>query len=104
MRYSYNVNYVKNIIRKNAGEDGSYELPIQNERGKGHRVIVNLLLKGMDYYGFDLLLYGFSRFTTGTGVGDPNDFLILGNHQIDYLEGCVDTEHLMNAPMVKWAN
>ena len=34
----------------------------------------NLLLAGMVYYGFDRLLYGFSRFTTGTSVGDPNDF------------------------------
>ena len=51
----------------------------------------NLLLKGMDYYGFDLFLYGFLRFTTGTSVGDPNDFLILSNHQIDCLEGFVDT-------------
>ena len=57
----------------------------------------------MDYYGFDRLLYGFSRFTTGTSVGDPSDFLILSNHKKDYLEGFVDTEHLMNAPMVKWA-
>jgi LuxR family transcriptional regulator len=63
----------------------------------------NLLLEGTDYCGFDLLLYGFSRFTTGTSVGDPNDFLILSNHQIDYSEGFVDNEHLMNAPMVKWA-
>ena len=51
----------------------------------------NLLLKGMDYYDFDLFLYGFLRFTTGTSVGDPNDFLILSNHQIDCLEGFVDT-------------
>jgi LuxR family transcriptional regulator len=51
----------------------------------------NLLLKGMDYYDFDLFLYGFLRFTTGTSVGDPNDFLILSNHDIDYLEGFVDT-------------
>jgi len=58
----------------------------------------NLLLEGTDYCGFDLLLYGFSRFTTGTSVGDPNDFLILSNHQIDYSEGFVDTAHLMNAP------
>ena len=41
----------------------------------------NLLLTGMDFYGFDRLLYGFSRFTTGTSVGDPNDFLILSNHK-----------------------
>ena len=41
----------------------------------------NLLLKGMDFYGFDRLLYGFSRFTTGTSVGNPNDFLILSNHK-----------------------
>ena len=63
----------------------------------------NLLLTGMDYYGFDRLLYVFSRFTTGTSVGDPNDFLTLSNHKKDSLEGFVDTEHLMNAPMVKWA-
>jgi len=63
----------------------------------------NLLLNGMDHYGFDRLLYGFSRFTTGTSVGDPNDFLILSNHKKEYLQGFVDTEHLMNAPMVKWA-
>ena len=63
----------------------------------------NLLLQGMDFYGFDRLLYGFSRFTTGTSVGDPNDFLILSNHAKEYLEGFIDSEHLMNAPMVKWA-
>ena len=57
----------------------------------------------MDFYGFDRLLYGFSRFTTGTSVGDPKDFLILSNHKKDYLEGFVDTEHLMNSPMVKWS-
>ena len=51
----------------------------------------NLLLKGMDYYDFDLFLYGFLRLTTDTSVGDPNDFLILSNHHIDYLEGFVDT-------------
>jgi len=47
----------------------------------------NLLLKGMDFYGFERPLYGFSRFTTGKSVGDPNDFLILSNHKKDYLEG-----------------
>ena len=51
----------------------------------------NLLLKGLDYYDFDLFLYGFLRFRTGTSVGDPNDFLILSNHHIDYLESFVDT-------------
>ena len=51
----------------------------------------NLLLKGLDYYDFHLFLYGFLRFTTGTSVGDPNDFLILSNHHIDYLEGSVVT-------------
>lgn len=63
----------------------------------------NYLLQGMDFYGFDRLLYGFSRFTTGTSVGNPNDFLILSNHTTQYLEGFVNSEHLMNAPMVKWA-
>ena len=61
----------------------------------------NLLIKGMDYYGFDRLLYSSSRFTTGTSVGDPNDFLILSNHQIDYLEGFVDTEPCL-IPRLCW--
>ena len=51
----------------------------------------NLFLEGTDYCGFDLLIYGFLRFTTGTSVGDPNDFLIPSNHHLDYLEGFVDT-------------
>lgn len=63
----------------------------------------SLLVEAMDRYGFDRLLYGFSRFATETSVGDPNDFLILSNHDKDYLKGFVDTQHLMNAPMVKWA-
>lgn len=28
------------LLEKNTGEDGSYELPIKNERGKGQRGIV----------------------------------------------------------------
>jgi len=39
-------------LGKNAGEDGSNELPIQNERGKGHRGIVEPASYG----------YGFLRF------------------------------------------
>ena len=45
----------------------------------------NLLLNGIDFYGFDRLLYGFSRFTTGSRIGDPNDLLILSHHKKDYL-------------------
>ena len=36
-----------------------------------------LLLKGMDIYGLDRLLNGFSRFTTGTRVDDRN---VLGSY------------------------
>ena len=38
------------LLGKNASEDGSYELPTQNERGKGHRGIVKPVS-----YGYGLL-------------------------------------------------
>ncbi len=57
----------------------------------------------MAEYGFNRLLYGFTRFRTETSLGDPEDFVILTNHGKDYLDGFLRDGLYFNAPMLKWA-
>lgn len=57
----------------------------------------------MEDYGFDRLIYGFTRFLTPTSMGDPNDFVILTNHTPAYRKGFVEGGHYRDAPMVRWA-
>ncbi len=57
----------------------------------------------MAKFGFDRLLYGFTRFRTQNSFGDREDLLLLTNHQIEYLENFIETGMYFNAPMVKWA-
>jgi len=57
----------------------------------------------MATYGFDRLLYGFTRFRTATGFGDREDFLIMTNHSGDYAEKFVNGGMYFHAPMVNWA-
>lgn len=54
-------------------------------------------------FGFDRLLYGYTRFANETCFGDPKDALILSNHDPAYLERYLSEDHLRNAPMVRWA-
>ena len=57
----------------------------------------------MKDYGFDRLLYGFTRFRTETSLGDPNDFVVLSNHSAAYRKGFVEDGLYRDAPMVHWA-
>ncbi|KUF11656.1 helix-turn-helix transcriptional regulator [Pseudoponticoccus marisrubri] len=57
----------------------------------------------MAEYGFDRLIYGFTRFLTETSFGDPNDFVVLTNHTPAYRKGFVEDGHYRHAPMVRWA-
>ncbi|MCR9272135.1 MULTISPECIES: helix-turn-helix transcriptional regulator [Mameliella] len=57
----------------------------------------------MDSYGFDRLIYGFTRFLTATSFGDPNDFIVLTNHTPAYRKGFVEDGLYRHAPMVRWA-
>lgn len=57
----------------------------------------------MAEYGFDRLLYGFTRYRSGTSLGDPEDFVILTNHQKAYIDVFVGEGHYNHAPMVQWA-
>ncbi|MEE9389498.1 MAG: LuxR family transcriptional regulator [Paracoccaceae bacterium] len=57
----------------------------------------------MAEFGFDRLLYGFTRFRTATSFGDREDLLLLTNHSVEYLHEFIETGMFFHAPMVKWA-
>lgn len=57
----------------------------------------------MGAYGFDRLIYGFTRYRTATSLGDPEDFVILTNHAKDYTDGFLGKGLYFHAPMVRWA-
>ncbi|WP_164659014.1 LuxR family transcriptional regulator [Tropicibacter sp. Alg240-R139] len=54
-------------------------------------------------YGFDRLLYGYTRYKTETSLGDPEDFVILSNHSQDYIDGFLHSGLYFHAPMLHWA-
>lgn len=57
----------------------------------------------MAEYGFDRLLYGFTRYRTSMSLGDPADCIILTNHNPEYTKFFLDEGHYFHAPMVHWA-
>ncbi len=57
----------------------------------------------MREYGFDRLLYGFTRYRTETSLGDPEDFIVLTNHDADYVEGFMTEGRYFHSPMLHWA-
>ncbi|MDB2369236.1 autoinducer binding domain-containing protein, partial [Octadecabacter sp.] len=57
----------------------------------------------MASYGFDRIIYGFTRYRRGRSLGDPQDWVLLTNHGDDYMKQFVNRGHLYNAPMMRWA-
>jgi LuxR family transcriptional regulator len=57
----------------------------------------------MAEFGFTRLLYGSTLFRTETSLGDPNDFVVLTNHDPAYRKGFVEDGLYRDAPMVRWA-
>ncbi len=57
----------------------------------------------MAEYGFHRLLYGFTNFRTEHSLGDPNDFLLLTNHDSDYMDGFIKQGMFSDGPMLRWA-
>ncbi len=57
----------------------------------------------MAEFGFDRLLYGFTHYRSGASLGDPEDFIILTNHNQDYMNVFIGEQHYLHAPMVNWA-
>lgn len=60
-------------------------------------------VEAMAEFGFDRLLYGFSRFRTSPHQIDSDDFLILSNHDETYLGPFVERGMYFHAPMIRWS-
>lgn len=58
--------------------------------------------EAMDGYGFDRLLYGFTRYKTERSFGDPEDFILLTNHDPSYTDVFVGQGYYTHAPMMRW--
>lgn len=57
----------------------------------------------MASYGFDRILYGFTHYRTSTSLGDPDDFIVLTNHDREYTDFYMGEGLYAHAPMVRWA-
>lgn len=57
----------------------------------------------MESFGFDRIIYGFTRYRSGTSLGDPQDWVLLTNHGDAYMEGFLSHGHVYRAPMIRWA-
>lgn len=57
----------------------------------------------MAEFGFDRLMYGFTRYRTPTSLGDPDDFIMLTTFCREYSSGFLDGGLYRKAPMVLWA-
>jgi len=63
----------------------------------------DLHTRQMAEYGFDRLIYGYTRYRTATSLGDPEDFVLLTNQSPDYMEFFIGGGLYFHAPMVRWA-
>ncbi len=63
----------------------------------------SLHLAQMARYGFDRLIYGYTRFRSENSLGDPQDMIILTNHDQEYMRRFIYEGLYFNAPMVRWA-
>ena len=58
----------------------------------------------MASYGFDRLLYAYTRFGTGSSLGDLQDALVLTNHDTAYVDEFIGQGMYAKGPMVAWAS
>ena len=63
----------------------------------------NIYTEQMASYGFDRLLYGFTRFKTRSSMGDTQDSLVLTNYDADFIEKYVTGGLFNHAPMMRWS-
>jgi DNA-binding CsgD family transcriptional regulator len=62
-----------------------------------------LHLGKMATYGFDRLIYGFTRYRSGASLGDPQDWVVLTNQPASYMEPFIQDGLYFHAPMLRWA-
>ncbi len=54
-------------------------------------------------YGFDRLIYGFTRYRSGASLGDPQDWIVLTNQPPAYMGPFINDGLYYHAPMLRWA-
>ncbi|MEM1373713.1 MAG: LuxR family transcriptional regulator [Pseudomonadota bacterium] len=57
----------------------------------------------MAEYGFDRLMYGYTQYLTPSSLGDPEDWVLLSNHDQEYISVFMKNGLYFHAPMVQWA-
>lgn len=57
----------------------------------------------MAEFGFDRLMYGFTRYRTSSGLGDPQDWVLLSTQSKEYMRVFFDEGLYYHAPMLRWA-
>lgn len=62
-----------------------------------------LLCDKMETYGFDRLLYGFTRNHTESGLGMRDELLVLSSVDPEYTNKFVNSGMYFGAPMLRWA-
>jgi LuxR family transcriptional regulator len=60
-------------------------------------------VRRMALFGFDRLVYGFTRFRGPNDFGHLEDMLLLSNHPDDYIEGFIGGRMFERGPMTRWA-
>jgi len=63
----------------------------------------NAHVEKMAEYGFDRLLYGYTRFRNGESLGDLRDAIILTNHSPEYMREYIDRGLYRHGPLLCWA-
>lgn len=66
-------------------------------------VVWQVLSDRMSEAGFDRLIYGLTRFRTERSFGDPQDLLILSNHDARYIDRFIGDAMYFHAPMIRWS-
>lgn len=63
----------------------------------------DLHTRQMAVYGFDRLMYGFTRYKTSASLGDPQDWVLLSTQSPEYMKVFFDEGLYYHAPMIRWA-
>lgn len=54
-------------------------------------------------YGFDRLLYGFTRYRSASSLGAPQDWVVLTNQPQSYMDPFIKDGLYFHAPMLRWS-
>ena len=63
----------------------------------------DLHVNKMKQYGFDRLIFGFTRYCGETSFGDPDDWLVLTTQSPEYMNVFIGEGLYFDAPMLRWS-